>query len=113
MAILFDLHHVLSWGISDISYNSLFLDFWATGVKHSAMQFILPTFFGIHPTDNRPKLKKWHAFILQESDAARNCYNEVWNGLEKWWDDGRWEKLGMKPLKSGRPLNPMTVNPSR
>jgi hypothetical protein len=70
-------------------------------------QFMMPTFFGVRMTDNRPKLTKWYNFILQESDEAKESYSEVWNALAKWWDDGRWDKLGMKPVIPGKPVIPV------
>jgi hypothetical protein len=67
--------------------------------------FILPTFFGISALNGRPRLARWHAMMQKESDAATNEYRVVWAGLEKWWDNGRWEKLGMTPV-SNKPICP-------
>lgn len=62
--------------------------------------FMLPTFFGWTPTDGRPKLKAWLDHMRRESPAAKQVYTEVFEALQGWWDNGRWEKLGMIPLKS-------------
>lgn len=60
--------------------------------------FMLPTFFGWHPTDGRPKLKAWRENMMKESQAARDTYADVFISLYGWWDSGRWEKLSMEPL---------------
>lgn len=64
----------------------------------SFYDFMLPTFFGWNPIDQRPKLKAWRAHMLQESQAARDVYTEVFESLQGWWDSGRWTNLSMKPL---------------
>lgn len=62
--------------------------------------FMLPTLFGVDPTENRPKLKKWRDFMATESEAAKTVYNEVFTALQGWWDNDRWVKLGIPALKS-------------
>lgn len=56
--------------------------------------FMLPAFFEKKPLDDRPKLQKWYNH-MQKSTNAVKVYDEVWMALEKWWDGGRWTKLGM------------------
>lgn len=60
--------------------------------------FMLPTFFGRHPTDGRPKLAAWYKHMQSESSAAREVYSGVFTALHAWWDKGRWNDLGMVPL---------------
>lgn len=60
--------------------------------------FMLPTFFGWHPHDGRPKLAAWHAHMCNESQAARETYQLVYDALLGWWENGRWEGLGMVAL---------------
>lgn len=60
--------------------------------------FMLPTFFGTHPTDGRPKLAAWYKHMQNESPAAKEVYSEVFNALYAWWDKGRWNELGMSAL---------------
>ncbi|GAB0489200.1 hypothetical protein MMPV_000417 [Pyropia vietnamensis] len=57
--------------------------------------FMLPTFFGTTPTDGRPRLAAWAQHLLASSPAAQEVYAEVHAALVKWWEGGRWEKLGM------------------
>lgn len=64
--------------------------------------FMLPTFFGWNAVDGRPKLAAWRKHMGTESEAAREVYTQVFNGLLEWWDSGRWEKLGM-PALTDRP----------
>lgn len=60
--------------------------------------FMLPTFFGRHPTDGRPKLTSWYKYMQNESPAAKEVYLEVFRALQQWWDKGRWIDLGMTAL---------------
>lgn len=60
--------------------------------------FMLPTFFGWHPTDGRPKLSAWYKHMQNESPAAKEVYTEVFDSLSAWWDKGRWTDLGMTAL---------------
>lgn len=60
--------------------------------------FMLPTFFGWTATDGRPKLAAWRSAMAVESQAARDVYNEVFNGLLGWWDKNRWPAMGVLPL---------------
>lgn len=69
--------------------------------------FMLPTFFGWHPHDGRPKLAAWHAHMCNESHAARETYQRVHEALVKWWENGRWEDLGMTAL-TGYPKSPVS-----
>lgn len=64
--------------------------------------FMLPTFFGWSPTDGRPKLAAWRKMMTSESKASKRVYNEVFDGLQGWWDNDRWVKIGMEAL-TGRP----------
>lgn len=57
--------------------------------------FHLKPIYGIHVGKNRPKVAKWIDFMRQESDEGRGVYEEVWGALQKWWDDGRYVKLGI------------------
>lgn len=57
--------------------------------------YMLPTFFGVAPTDGRPRLAAWADHLLGSSAAAREVYAEVHTALVGWWEGGRWEKLGM------------------
>lgn len=61
-------------------------------------EYMLPTFFGWSPTDGRPKLTKWVKHMRGESEASRKMYKEVFDGLEAWWNKGRWEEMSMKAL---------------
>lgn len=60
--------------------------------------FMLPTFFGWHPTEGRPKLKAWWEHMKNESTAAKQTYTEVFDALQTWWDNDRWINLGMQAL---------------
>lgn len=55
-----------------------------------------PRFFGFRPDDAavRPKLTAWYA-AMQAEDAAKKAQGEVYGGLQKWVEGGRWEKLGV------------------
>jgi hypothetical protein len=70
--------------------------------------FMLPSLFGASLTDGRPKLARWRTMMLAESPAATENYREVWLALEKWWDSGRWDSIGMKPFAGhGKPVCPV------
>lgn len=60
--------------------------------------FMLPTFFGTSPTAGRPRLAAWADHLLATSPAAREVYAEVHAALVRWWEGGRWEKLGMEAV---------------
>lgn len=60
--------------------------------------FMLPTFFGWNPTDDRPKLRAWREKMGNESNAARQVYTDVFEALCGWWDNDRWQKLGMEAI---------------
>lgn len=62
--------------------------------------FMLPTFFGVDPTEGRPKLKKWREMMASESESAKVVYNEVFSALQDWWDDEHWVEIGMDALTS-------------
>ena len=68
--------------------------------------FHLRPMFGIEVERGRPKVGKWMGFMREESEAARGVYGEVWGSLEKWWRDGRYEKLGIKALVGACPSRP-------
>ncbi len=65
--------------------------------------FMLPAFFGWHPTEGRPKLRRWVQHMRAEKNATK-VYDEVWDALQAWYDSGRWEKLGVKTLVDPRSL---------
>ena len=67
--------------------------------------FMLPTFFGWNPIEGRPKLQAWREKMGNESNAAREVYTSVFEALGGWWDNGRWNKLGMQPITEKPTIN--------
>lgn len=68
-------------------------------------EYMLPTFFGWSAVDGRPKLGAWVEHMRKESEAAREVYKEVFEGLEGWWEKGRWKDLCMEAV-TARPQLP-------
>lgn len=61
--------------------------------------FMLPTFFNVNLLEERPKLTRWYNMMANESQASKDVYNEVFTGLQGWWDNERWVKLGIPALR--------------
>lgn len=63
--------------------------------------YLAPRYYDWDPLENLPKLSGWFHFMKTESSAAEKVYLQVMQGLQTWENNGRFEKMGLKPIRTG------------